>query len=71
MWLVIIYAVMTWLKSGSDAVYFLALMIEPLLRPVRRVLPNMGGVDLSPIALLLLLQILEIVLRHLQAQFLF
>ncbi len=70
MWLVIIYAVMTWVKSGSDAVYFLALMIEPLLRLVRRVLPNMGGVDLSPIALLLLLQILEIVLRHLQAQFL-
>lgn len=70
-WLVIIYAVMTWVKSGSEALYFLALMVEPLLRPVRRVLPQMGGVDLSPIALLLLLQIGEIVLHHLQAQVLF
>lgn len=70
-WLVIIYTVMTWLKSGSDALYFLALMVEPLLRPMRRVLPPMGGVDLSPIALLLLLQIVEIVLRHLHAQLIF
>jgi YggT family protein len=71
MWVVIIYAIMSWVKSGSDGVYFLALMVEPLLRPMRRVLPQMGGVDLSPIALLLLLQIIEIVLHHLQAQVLF
>lgn len=71
MWLVIVYAILSWVKSGSDAVYFLALMLEPLLRPVRRLLPQMGGVDLSPIALLLLLQIIEIVLHHLQAQVLF
>jgi YggT family protein len=71
MWLVIGYALMSWFNTASDARYFLAQLVEPLLRPVRRVLPHMGGVDLSPIALLLLLQIAEIVLRHLQMQVIF
>lgn len=66
MWLVIIYAVLSWLKSGTDVSYFLAQLVEPLLRPLRRVMPQMGGVDLSPLALLLLLQIAEIVLNTLR-----
>ena len=28
-------------------------LVEPLLRPIRNILPNMGGIDLSPIVLLL------------------
>jgi YggT family protein len=67
MWLVIIYAVLSWLKSGTDVSYFLAQLVEPLLSPLRRVMPQMGGVDLSPLALLLLLQIAEIVLTTLRA----
>jgi YggT family protein len=43
-------------------------LVEPLLRPIRRVLPHMGGVDLSPIAVLLLIQIAEIVLHNVQMQ---
>ena len=68
MWLVIGYALMSWFNTASDVRYFLAQLVEPLLRPVRQVLPQMGGVDLSPIALMLLLQIAEIVLRHVQMQ---
>jgi YggT family protein len=48
--------------------YFLAQLVDPLLRPIRRVLPLMGGVDLSPIALLLLIQIVEIVLHNVKMQ---
>ncbi len=66
LWLVIIYAVLSWLKTGSGAAYFLAQLVEPMLRPLRRVLPYVGGLDLSPIALMLLLQILEIVLHGIQ-----
>jgi YggT family protein len=68
MWLMLIYVLMSWMKTASDAAYFLAQLVEPLLRPIRRVLPQMGGVDLSPIAVLLLIQIAEIVLHHLHAQ---
>jgi YggT family protein len=71
MWLVLIYVLMSWMKTASDAAYFLAQLVDPLLRPIRRVLPHMGGVDLSPIALLLLIQIAEIVLHHLRAQLVF
>ncbi|HWT09713.1 MAG TPA: YggT family protein [Roseomonas sp.] len=35
---------------------------EPVLRPIRRFLPNLGGVDLSPLVLILLLQALRILL---------
>jgi YggT family protein len=67
-WLVIAYAVLSWVRAGTDVAYFLAQLVEPLLRPIRRVLPLVGGVDLSPLALLLALQVLEIVLRGLQIQ---
>jgi YggT family protein len=71
MWLVIVYAVMSWFNTSTDVRYFLSQLVEPLLRPIRRMLPQMGGVDLSPIALLLLLQIGDIVLHGVQAQVLF
>jgi YggT family protein len=68
MWMVIAYALMSWFSAASDARYFLAQLVEPLLRPIRRVMPQMGTVDLSPIALMLLIQIADIVLRHVQMQ---
>ena len=40
-------------------------LLEPLLRPIRRVLPNTGAIDFSPLALLLLLNIVMFVLRSL------
>lgn len=67
-WLVIAYALLSWVRAGSDVGYFLAQLVEPLLRPIRRVLPLVGGVDLSPLALLLALQVLEIVIHGLQIQ---
>jgi YggT family protein len=71
MWLTIAYALMSWFSAATDARYFLAQLVEPLLSPLRRVLPHMGGVDLSPLVLLLLIQIADIVLRNLQMQVVF
>lgn len=34
-------------------------LVEPVLRPIRRVLPDLGGVDVSPIVLILLMQFIE------------
>lgn len=68
-WLVIGYALLSWVRmrsdAGADMGYVLAPLVEPLLRPVRRVVPLIGGVDLAPLVLLLVLQILEIMLQHL------
>jgi len=71
MWLVLIYVLMSWMRTASDAAYILSQLVEPLLQPIRRVMPQLCGVDLSPIALLLLIQIAEIVLHGLRAQLVF
>jgi len=43
---------------------FLDRLVQPLLNPFRRIIPPIGGLDLSPIALLLLIQLVEtLVLR--------
>lgn len=65
MWLVIISVVLSWLvafklvNTSNRFVYtvgdFLYRATEPALRPIRRVLPNLGGIDLSPMVLILLL----------------
>lgn len=40
-------------------------LTEPMYRPLRRVLPSAGGLDLSPMVVLIIIAILDIVLRNL------
>ena len=64
-WILIASAIMSWLiafnvintynrvvNSIAEVLYRLT---EPALRPIRRLLPNLGGIDISPIVLILLL----------------
>jgi YggT family protein len=44
-------------------------LTEPLLRPIRRFMPNLGGIDISPIILLLLLQATRILVNDLLAPY--
>ncbi len=55
--LVLGYAVLSWVQPGSMAYGLLARLTEPLLSPFRRVIPTVGGVDLSALVLMLVLQI--------------
>ncbi|HEY2474651.1 MAG TPA: YggT family protein [Candidatus Cybelea sp.] len=57
--LLIIYAIVSWipdLRRGRWA-YYLGSLIEPLLNPIRRIIPPIGGIDLAFLVLLLLLQL--------------
>ena len=64
-WAVILAAAMSWLigfniiNINNKLVYtiadFLNRLTEPFLRPIRKLIPNLGGIDLSPIILILLL----------------
>lgn len=65
--LVIVYAVLSWVRSDSPLVDIVGRLVTPLLQPIRRVVPLVGGIDLSPLALLVLLQIAGIVVETLQA----
>lgn len=65
--LVIVYAVLSWVQTRSPLSDLLDRLVTPPLTPIRRLLPLVGGVDLSPLALLVLLQVAAIVLGAVQA----
>jgi YggT family protein len=54
---VLAFAIISWVQPGSPMYGLLGRLTEPLLAPLRRVVPQIGGVDLSALVLLLLLQI--------------
>ena len=66
--LVIVFAVLSWIPTQSVVSDLIGRLCAPPLTPIRRVLPLVGGIDLSPLVLLVLLQITSIVLGHLQGQ---
>jgi YggT family protein len=69
--LVLAYALMSWLQPGSVMHYTLERLCEPFLRPLRRFIPLVGGVDLSTLALLVLLQLAGMLLAGLQIGWLY
>ena len=54
---VIVSAVFSWVNPYAPLAEVFNTLTRPLLRPFRRIIPPVGGVDLSPLALLLVLQI--------------
>ncbi len=62
---ILIYALLSWFASSgyNPAHQILARLCEPLLAPVRRVIPPLGGLDLSALFVLIALQALQILLR--------
>lgn len=61
---VIVQVVLSWVNSYSPLAPVFELLTRPFLRPIRRVLPPIANVDLSPLVLLILLQVLLIALAH-------
>lgn len=67
--MIVIVAIMSWLiafgviniyNSGVRAVYDgLNAVIDPLLRPIRRIVPITGGLDISPLILIILIELIK------------
>ena len=59
-WSIIVYAVLSWVSAVSRNYNPLqeisGILVTPLLRPIQKILPNLGGFDLSPIVAFLALQ---------------
>ncbi len=66
MLILIVHAVLSWVQTRSPVVDIIDRLASPVLRPVRRMLPLVGGMDLSPLVLIVLLQVLLMVLGHVQ-----
>lgn len=61
--LLIIEAIFSWVNPHAPLAPFIRALNDPLLRPLRRVVPLVGSIDLSPLVALILLQIAMMVTR--------
>ena len=63
--IVVIHAIGSWFPQIRESrfYYFIDRMVDPLLEPIRRVVPTVGGVDISPMILILILLLIERLLR--------
>ena len=61
---VIVQVVLSWVNPYSPVAPIFELVTRPFLRPIRRILPPIANVDLSPLVLLVVLQVLLIALAH-------
>jgi YggT family protein len=61
--------ILSWVAQGSrhPAIFLLYQITEPLMAPVRKILPSMGGLDFSPILAFILINIAQIALQHMAA----
>ncbi len=68
-WIIIVQVVLSWLfvfnvlNTSSQGVRTIAVAIDrltaPLYRPIRRLLPDFGGIDFSPLVVLILIQVIK------------
>ena len=77
-WAIIISAILSWLvafdvinlrnRFVANVAHFLDAVTRPVLRPIQRIIPPLGGVDISPIIAILVIQyvLIAIVLRSLE-----
>ncbi|MGH6974914.1 MAG: YggT family protein [Stellaceae bacterium] len=72
-WVVIVAAVFSWLIAFGiidtrnhvvrTVAGFLYRVTEPVLRPIQRIIPSFGGIDISPVILLVILKLIEMELE--------
>src|SRR3954467_15307611 len=77
-WVIIIQVILSWLlafnvlNTSSNGVRTIAVAIDritaPIYRPIRRLLPDFGGIDFSPLVILILIQVLQKLLTGIDAQ---
>ena len=63
-WLTLIQAVLSWINPMAPIMPVLRTLTSPLLEPIKRIMPNLGGLDLSALVLLILAQIAMMVLNR-------
>ena len=78
-WIIIVQVILSWLlafnvlNTSSNGVRTFAVALDrltaPLYRPIRRILPDFGGLDFSPLVILLLIEVIERLLAGVVAQY--
>src|SRR6476661_9105865 len=78
-WIIIIQVILSWLfafnvlNAGSGGVRAFVLALDrvtaPIYRPIRKILPDFGGIDFSPLVILLLIQVIRKLLAGVVTQY--
>ena len=77
-WIIFLQAILSWLVAFNvintyndfvrQVLFALDKITEPIYRPIRKVMPDFGALDLSPLVALLLIIILQMVISHAMVQ---
>lgn len=63
-WVLIIRAILSWVSQGQNPIeYVLHQLTEPFLAPIRKVIPPIGGLDLSVLVAIIALQFLQLLIK--------
>jgi YggT family protein len=65
MWVTLLMAILSWVNPHSPVTPAINYLTAPLLRPIQRVMPRLGGFDMSPLVLFLIAQILLMIIARL------
>ncbi len=63
-WVTLIHVIISWVNPLAPVAPALAALLRPLLQPIQRILPNLGGIDLSPMVLLIGVYIVQMVVAR-------
>ncbi|MFA5731110.1 MAG: YggT family protein [Acidithiobacillus sp.] len=65
-WAILIRAILSWVQPDprNPVIQFLDRLTGPILYPLQRIIPPIGGFDLSPLAALLIIEVLKGLLVH-------
>jgi YggT family protein len=63
-WLTIIHVVLSWVNPHAPIAPAVSMLLRPFLAPFQKILPLVGGLDLSPIALIVVVNILLLIVNR-------
>jgi YggT family protein len=63
-WLTIIHVVLSWVNPHAPIAPAISMLLRPFLAPFQRILPLVGGFDLSPVALIIIVNVLLLVVNR-------
>lgn len=65
LWLILIQVILSWVNPAAPVMPLLLALTRPIMEPVRKRLPNTGAIDFSPLLVLLVIQVLNMIVQRL------
>ncbi|WP_028310621.1 YggT family protein [Derxia gummosa] len=65
--LVLVHVILSWVNPHAPMAPAVDMLVAPMLAPIRRVLPTFGGIDFSPLVLILIVQVAQMVIARVMA----